>query len=848
MVLRSICLLAYLSILFIIDSTIAQSLQWDRLPPKNDTYMWRDRGSPCANGTFPAGHEFTYSRELGADPLQVCVPLREFDNDGNCIIDPSIRFPTPGGQEGCSSFCEVRSKLYYGREIPLIDNFWVGPGNASINRTTYHLPRAHPDTDMRLPEDELTLKMAAYRHDVLGGPGLPELEDVGRMIDGVPTFLQPPSLMVKLERDEVMVLDTANDCGGSITISPTCDLNNIQTFGHQCIRGYYMRSPGVINAQVTFVRTDCQTKVRKPSFQQNPLYGDKNHQVRMDQDLYEKSFGGAWIDMDKMITNGTWVKEYASHDCPPSRLATVARIDCLIAASEFLLPERMDRMDIGLQVEERESMSRAFGTCLIRGPPVSSDDCSISNQLYVMYIHSLLFQCATASTLPGATGSSVQVWPGKRKLKHPKPDCAPFDIEIVRRELSPEEQGVLDRIRASLPMLVAQEEAGKGMYDSIEDPNAETMGEWSKVPEEDRDIRGTFAQIKYGTLVGEMEDEESTLRAQQEEDERQEEPEPTKVPFRIGGYITGGEDRGAIYFEKLKGLLESYNSIFIVTVDNVSSQQMHEIRVALRGEGVVLMGKNTMVRRVIRTLMGDNPEYERLLPFVKGNVGFVFTNSDLKEIRDKILANKVAAPARPGAVAPVDVWVPAGNTGMEPGKTSFFQALGIPTKIARGTIEITSDLKLIEANNKVGASEATLLNLLNISPFTYGMGVAQIYDQGQVFAPGVLDIEEKDLIERFLTAVKTIASLSLGLNYPTLVSVMHSLVNGYKNVLAVAIETDYDWEEIKELKDRIANPEAYASAAPVAEASAADNAPAAAEEEEEEKEESEDEGFGGLFD
>ena len=49
------------------------------------------------------------------------------------------------------------------------------------------------------------------------------------------------------------------------------------------------------------------------------------------------------------------------------------------------------------------------------------------------------------------------------------------------------------------------------------------------------------------------------------------------------------------YFDKLKGLLEEYRSVFVVTVDNVSSQQMHEIRQSLRGEGVVLMGKNTMV-------------------------------------------------------------------------------------------------------------------------------------------------------------------------------------------------------------------------------------------------------------
>lgn len=54
------------------------------------------------------------------------------------------------------------------------------------------------------------------------------------------------------------------------------------------------------------------------------------------------------------------------------------------------------------------------------------------------------------------------------------------------------------------------------------------------------------------------------------------------------------------YFDKLKGLLEEYNSIFIVGVDNVSSQQMHEIRQALRKEAVVLMGKNTMVRCLYR--------------------------------------------------------------------------------------------------------------------------------------------------------------------------------------------------------------------------------------------------------
>lgn len=312
----------------------------------------------------------------------------------------------------------------------------------------------------------------------------------------------------------------------------------------------------------------------------------------------------------------------------------------------------------------------------------------------------------------------------------------------------------------------------------------------------------------------------------------------------------GAKTNKVEYFEKLKGLLETYKSIFIVTVDNVSSQQMHEIRASLRGQGVVLMGKNTMVRRAIRVLLPDFPEYERLLPHVKGNVGFVFTNADLKDVREKIVSNKVAAPARAGAVAPLDVFVPAGNTGMEPGKTSFFQALGVPTKIARGTIEITTDLKLVEAGSKVGASEATLLNMLNISPFTYGMGIAQVYDNGQVFAPSVLDIDENQILDSFLSAVKTLATISLAVNYPTLPSVVHSLINSYKKVIAVALGTEYSWEAIDELKDRIANPEAYASAGPAAGSGATateDSKPEAKEDEKEEEESDDEGGFGDLF-
>ncbi|KAJ6494736.1 60S acidic ribosomal protein P0 [Mycena vitilis] len=303
-----------------------------------------------------------------------------------------------------------------------------------------------------------------------------------------------------------------------------------------------------------------------------------------------------------------------------------------------------------------------------------------------------------------------------------------------------------------------------------------------------------------------------------------------------------------IYFEKLKELLNKYPSIFLVNVDNVGSNQMHQIRVALRGKGVVLMGKNTMVRRALRSILAEYPQFERLLPHVKGNIGFVFTSGDLKEIREIIIANKVAAPARAGAFAPKDVTVPAGNTGMEPGKTSFFQALQIPTKIARGTIEIVADIKVVVAGTRVGTSEATLLNMLNISPFTYGMSVVQIFDNGNAFSPEVLDVDESELIDRFMSGIKTIAALSLALKYPTLVSVSHSLVNAYKNLLAVSLATEYTFEGSEKVKEYLANPDAFAVADSAPAASSAPAETKAAEKVEEAEEESEEDMGFGLFD
>merc|ERR1712071_720188 len=212
----------------------------------------------------------------------------------------------------------------------------------------------------------------------------------------------------------------------------------------------------------------------------------------------------------------------------------------------------------------------------------------------------------------------------------------------------------------------------------------------------------------------------------------------------------------------------------------------------------------------------------------------------------------VCEPARAGALAPCPVFIEPMNTGLGPEKTSFFQALSIPTKISEGTIEIITTVNVIKEGEHVDASAATLLNMLNISPFTYGLIVQQVYDSGTVFAPQILDIKPEDLRERFMEGVRNIACLSLSIGYPTLASAPHSLVNGFKNLLALAAVTDIEFKEAATIKEFLADPEKFAAAAAAAAAPASSDAPAAAAaaapaKEESEEEEDDDMGF-GLFD
>lgn len=221
------------------------------------------------------------------------------------------------------------------------------------------------------------------------------------------------------------------------------------------------------------------------------------------------------------------------------------------------------------------------------------------------------------------------------------------------------------------------------------------------------------------------------------------------------------------------------------------------------------MGKNTIIRKVFRERMVAQPGLEDLLPAVYGNIGFIFTNGDLGSIRKMVTEKKVPAAAKAGLIATKDVIIPAGPSGLDPGQTSFFQALNIGTKIVKGSIELITPVTVCRLGEKVSTSSVALLGKMGIKPFEYGITASHVYDNGAVYTVEVLDMTDNDLAQRFCWGANQLAALSFSLGYVNQATLPHSYGRVFHALCAIASAAGYMFDEFKEIKEKVDNPDAF---------------------------------------
>jgi len=278
------------------------------------------------------------------------------------------------------------------------------------------------------------------------------------------------------------------------------------------------------------------------------------------------------------------------------------------------------------------------------------------------------------------------------------------------------------------------------------------------------------------------------------------------------------------YFDKLHDLCVNSKAALIVHTDHVTSKQMQDVRMELRGRATVLMGKNTMIRKALQVGHERTPTVgmNNLRAAIRGNIGFIFAQEcTLDDIRECVKKHRKESAAKAGQISNVDLNLASGPTGMDPSQTAFFQALNIGTKIVKGQIELVSEFPILKMGEKVSASAAVLLGKLAIKPFEYGIEVQQVYQDSSVFDAAVLDIKDDVLISKFLGGIANMAAFSREIGIPTEAGLPHMFGNAFRNIASLVADIDFTFAEVEEVKKFLEDPDAYAAANPVAAAAPA---------------------------
>ncbi|XP_061343489.1 large ribosomal subunit protein uL10-like [Gastrolobium bilobum] len=107
-----------------------------------------------------------------------------------------------------------------------------------------------------------------------------------------------------------------------------------------------------------------------------------------------------------------------------------------------------------------------------------------------------------------------------------------------------------------------------------------------------------------------------------------------------------GKVAKAAYDAKMGKLLREYNQVVVVASDNVGSNQLQGIRRGLHADSVVVMGKNSMMKRsiMLNAQKTGNKAFLNLVPLLVGNVALIFTKGDMREVSEQIVKHKVVHP------------------------------------------------------------------------------------------------------------------------------------------------------------------------------------------------------------
>jgi len=213
---------------------------------------------------------------------------------------------------------------------------------------------------------------------------------------------------------------------------------------------------------------------------------------------------------------------------------------------------------------------------------------------------------------------------------------------------------------------------------------------------------------------------------------------------------------------------QEYRTVAIIDLQKVRGKQINEARKTLRGVTEFKQVKCTTAKLAVKKVADSRPGIDKISDHLNGMILLLFSDLDPFRIQIMLKKNTTKLHAKAGDIAPEDIAVTAGNTGMAPGPViSELNAVGIPTRIDTGSVWITADTVVAKKGDKISPHLAAVLSKLNIAPISSFLVIRAAFRDGLIFVSEVLQIDTDKTKDELLEASQASLNLSSRIWYVT---------------------------------------------------------------------------------
>ena len=240
--------------------------------------------------------------------------------------------------------------------------------------------------------------------------------------------------------------------------------------------------------------------------------------------------------------------------------------------------------------------------------------------------------------------------------------------------------------------------------------------------------------------------------------------------------------------------IESYESVGVVNIAGIPSRQLQDMRRDLYGTAELRVSRNTLLRRALDEV---DEGVEELTQFVEGQVGLIGTNNNPFSLFQELEASKTPAPIGAGEIAPNEIVIPEGDTGVDPGPfVGELQSVGADARIQEGSIQVLSDSTVLDAGEEVSQDLANVLSELGIEPKEVGLDLRGVFADGVLFEPEELELDIDEYEADIKAAASRAFNLSVNAGYPTAQTVPTMLQTASGEAKSLALQAAIEDPEV----------------------------------------------------